>query len=123
ATLQAIRRDAEQLSRALETLVAAARQESGPPRGTADAAVAAEAVIETCTAQAGERSVDVILERPQTPIRVGVDPDVAERILQPLVENACRYGHGQVQISIDRNSDNVTYTVQDNGPGIAGRER
>ncbi|HMJ00204.1 MAG TPA: HAMP domain-containing sensor histidine kinase [Gaiellaceae bacterium] len=123
ATLQAIRRDAEQLSRALETLVAAARQESGPPRGTADAAAAAEAVIEACTAQAGERSVDVILERPQTPIRVGVDPDVAERILQPLVENACRYGHGRVQISIDRNTDNVTYTVKDDGPGIAGRER
>jgi two-component system OmpR family sensor kinase len=122
-TLQAIRQNAEQLSRALEILVAAARQESGPSRGTADAAVAAEAAIEACTALAGERSVDVVLGRPLTPIRVGVDPDVAERILQPLVENACRYAQGRVQIAIDRNTDNVTYTVRDNGPGIAGRER
>jgi len=123
ATLRAVRRDADQLSRALETLVAAARQESGPPRGTADAAVAAEAVIEACTALAGERSVEVALEQPMTPIRVGVDGDVAERILQPLVENACRYSQGRVQITIDRNTDRVTYTVRDDGPGIAERER
>src|SRR5439155_1733213 len=71
-TLQAIRRDAEQLSRALETLVAAARQEGGQPRGTADAAVAAEAAVAACTALAGERGVDVVLEPPLEPIRVGV---------------------------------------------------
>ena len=121
-TLRSIRTDAEQLSRALDTLVAAARQESDSPRGTADAADAAEAAIEACRALAGERSVDVVLEPPLAPIRLGVDADVAERILQPLVENACRYSNGRVQIAINRNTDDVTYTVRDNGPGIAEAE-
>src|SRR5439155_10373511 len=53
-TLAAIRRDADQLSRALETLVAAARQEGGPPRGTADAYSAVEAAIGGCGALAGD---------------------------------------------------------------------
>jgi two-component system, OmpR family, sensor kinase len=121
-TLEAIRRDAEQLSRALETLVAAARQEGGPPRGTADAGAAAQAVIDACRTLAGEHGVDVALEQPTRPIRVGVDPDVAERILQPLVENALRYGRGQIQIAIDRNTDKVIYTVRDDGPGITEAE-
>ncbi|MDQ2981343.1 MAG: HAMP domain-containing protein, partial [Actinomycetota bacterium] len=93
-TLAAIRRGAEQLSRALETLVAAAREEGGVPRGTADAASAAEAAIEACGKLAADRELDVALEAPARSGRVGVDSDVAERILQPLIENACRYGRG-----------------------------
>ncbi len=122
-TLEAIRRDADQLTRALETLVAAAREEGGMPRGTADAAGAAEAAIEACSGLAVDRDLDVALEAPTRPARVGVDSDVAERILQPLIENACRYGRGRVRISVDRNSDNVVFTVRDDGPGIADEER
>jgi two-component system OmpR family sensor kinase len=122
-TLEAIRRDADQLSRALETLVAAAREEGGMPRGTADAAGAAEAAIEACSSLAVDRDLDVALEAPTGPARVGVDSDVAERILQPLIENACRYGRGRVRVSVDRNSDKVVFTVRDDGPGIAGEER
>src|SRR5207237_7751062 len=73
-TLEAIRRDADQLSRALETLVAAARQETGP-RGTADALSAAEAAVEACGRLADERAVEVVVERPTTGIRGGVDSD------------------------------------------------
>src|SRR5207247_2425386 len=67
-TREAIRRDADQLSRALETLVAAARQEGGPPRGTADAYSAVEAAIGGCGALAGDGGVEVVLERPSAPI-------------------------------------------------------
>jgi signal transduction histidine kinase len=121
-TLEAIRRDAEQLSRALETLVAAARQEGAPPRGTADAFAAAKAAIQACAPLADERDVEVEVDTPATEIRVGVDSDVAERILQPLVENACRYGHGRVRISVDRNTNNVVFTIRDDGPGITAHE-
>jgi len=122
-TLEAIRRDADQLSRALETLVAAARQEGGPPRGTADAYSAVEAAIGGCGALAGDGGVEVVLERPSAPIRVGLDSDIAERILQPLVENACRYGRREVRVSLARDTNKVVYTIRDDGPGIAGHER
>jgi two-component system OmpR family sensor kinase len=122
-TLEAIRRNADQLSRALETLVAAAREEGGLPRGTADAAGAAEAAIEACSSLAADRDLDIALEAPARPARVGVDSDVAERILQPLIENACRYGRGRVRVSVDSNTDKVVFTVRDDGPGIADEER
>src|SRR5207237_1147896 len=122
-TLDAVRRDVAQLSRALETLVAAARQEGGLPRGTADASAAAEAAIEACGALAGERGVEIVFEQPPSPVRVGIDLDVAERILQPLVENACRYGRGRIRVSLARNTNKVVYTVADDGPGIEGDER
>jgi len=122
-TLEAIRRDADQLSRALETLVAAARQEGGLPRGTADAAAAAKAAIEACTSLRPDGGLEIALEAPTKPTLVGVDSDVAERILQPLIENACRYGRGHVRVLVDRNTDNVVFTVLDDGPGVVGEER
>jgi signal transduction histidine kinase len=121
-TLEAVRRDADHLSRALETLVAAARQEGGLPRGTADAGSAAEAAIGACRTLAGDRRIEVVLEQPSAPIRVGVDSDVAERILQPLIENACRYGRGRVRVSVDRDAGGVVFSVHDDGPGIAREE-
>jgi len=92
-------------------------------RGTTDAYDAAAATIEACGGLAGERRIDLELKRPRAPIRLGVDADVAERILQPLIENACRYGRVQVRVSVERNSDKVVFTVRDDGPGIAGEER
>lgn len=122
-TLEAVRRDADQLSRALETLVAAARQEGGLPRGTADAAGAATAAIEACRSLADDRDLDVALEAPADDTRVGVDSDVAERILQPLIENACRYGRNSIRVLIARNTNKVVFTVLDDGPGITDEER
>ena len=63
------------------------------------------------------------MSSPPTPIRVAVDPDLGERILQPLVENACRYGSSTVNISIERNDGAVRYTIDDDGAGVAAEER
>jgi len=52
-----------------------------------------------------------------------VDADVVERILQPLVENACRYGDSRVRISIGRRGSVVAFLVEDDGPGVAAEER
>ena len=56
-------------------------------------------------------------------LRVGVDADLAERILQPVVENACRYGSSRVRIEIDRDDSSVVYAIEDDGPGVADDER
>jgi signal transduction histidine kinase len=54
---------------------------------------------------------------------VGVDADLAARILQPVVENACRYASSRVRISIARADSTVSYAIADDGPGLADDER
>jgi signal transduction histidine kinase len=123
AALEVVQRNAQQLSRTVDALVAAARHEMAGARGTSDAyAVAAEAA-EACSGLAAERELAIELERPARPIRLGVDAELAERILQPIVENACRYGRNNVRVSIERGPTAVVYAVDDDGPGVAEAER
>ena len=118
AALEVVHRSAEQLARIVDALVAAARTESGPVKGTADAyEVAAEATA-ACAGLAAERDVLFDVEQPAHPVRLGVDPDLAERILQPVLENACRYGAKHVHVSIERRDSSVRYAVSDDGPGV-----
>ena len=121
--LELINRNAAQLTRTVEALVAAARHEAGSERGTADAyAVAAEAAA-ACADLAAERRVELELSAPGAPIRVAVEPELGERILQPLLDNACRYGASRISISIERANGGVRYTIDDDGAGVSDEER
>ncbi len=121
--LTQIHRSANQIARTVDALVAAARHEAGIARGTADAfAVAAEAA-DACAGIAAARDLAVDVEPPAHPIRLGIDHELAERILQPVVENACRYGRSSVRVSIQRRSGVVVYAVQDDGAGVNEDER
>jgi signal transduction histidine kinase len=115
---------AQQMRRILEVLLAAARAESQPaPRGTGDATAAAQAAARGSAAVAAERGIEVAITSPPTPIRVGVDEDLAERVLAPLIENGCRYGAHAVQVSVERRDGAVLITVADDGLGVAETER
>lgn len=118
AALELIHGSADQLSRTVDALVAAARYEAGGERGTADARAVAEAVARACSGLAADGNVQVDIMGPDRPVRVGVDPDLAERILQPVLENACRYGTTAVRVAIDRESSTVVYAIDDDGPGV-----
>ncbi|MGE5273754.1 MAG: sensor histidine kinase [Verrucomicrobiota bacterium] len=119
--LERILRSGQQLARTVDTLFAAAQQEGGP-HGTADCYTAALEIVDACGRAAKERGVELRLERPEPAIRVGVDEDVVERILQPVVENACKYGSTRVRISVDRRGTAVAFVVEDDGPGVAAGE-
>jgi signal transduction histidine kinase len=123
AALELIHRNAEQLARTVDALVAAARHELGEVSGSADAYVVAAEAAEACTALAGERELTIQVEPPSQPVRIGVDGDFAERILQPVIENACRYGTSRVLVSIAQSDGTVTYSVEDDGPGVGDDER
>ncbi len=118
-----VHRDAQQLARTVEALVAAARQESGAARGTADAYAIATEAVEACAGLAAQRDVDLAAEPPTAPLRIGIDGQLAERILQPVVENACRYGKHNVRVTVSRDTTRVLYVVEDDGPGIPQAER
>ena len=123
SALEIIHRSAEQLSRTVDALVAAARHEAGGVRGTADAATIAEEAAAACAGLSADRSLNVALNPPPHPLRVGVEADLAERILQPVLENACRYGSSQVSVSVANQDSTVVYTIEDDGPGVPDDER
>jgi signal transduction histidine kinase len=122
-TLELIKRNAEQLTRTIDALVAAARFEAGSRRGTADAYAVAEEAAAACAGLAVERGLSLAVEQPERPLRVGVEHDLAERILQPVLENACRYATSAVSVDIDRVGATVLYAISDDGPGVADDER
>ncbi len=53
-----------------------------------------------------------------------IDPTAATRILTNLVDNAIRHGREGGRVVVDvRNGDGVTFTVDDDGPGIPADQR
>jgi signal transduction histidine kinase len=114
---------AKQLERTLETLLAAGRAESGVARGTADATAMAQRAIEACSSIAQSRGVRVGMVAPSSRLRVGVDLDVGERVLAPIVENACRYARSRATVEVATSHGTVSFLVTDDGPGVDPRER
>ena len=123
ATLQLVHRNAEQLARIVETLVAAAQHEATEVRGTADAFAVAEETVEGVAHLAAERGLALAAERPAARFRLGLDADLAERVLHPVVENACRYGASWARVRIVRSGARISYVVEDDGPGVREDER
>jgi signal transduction histidine kinase len=122
-SLGLIQRNAGHLARTIDALVAAARYEAGGERGTADAHTVATGAAQACTSLATECALELQVVRPSRMLRIGVDADLAERIIQPVLENACHYGATRVRIAIRSENSSVVYAVEDDGPGVAADER
>jgi signal transduction histidine kinase len=121
--LGAVLANAAQLSRIVEALLAAAQQEGGSNPGVSTAASVAQAAAAGCSQLAAERGVDLEVDEPDGALRIGVEHGLAERILQPVVENACLYGHSAVRVSVARSNGAVLFMVDDDGPGVDPAER
>jgi signal transduction histidine kinase len=119
AALQLINQNAQQLTRIVGALVDAARHEASPSRATADAYSVARDAASACV----EPDLELQIAPPPHPLRVGLDADFAARILQPVLENACRYGASSVRVSIAREDGSIRYAVEDDGPGVGEEER
>lgn len=120
--LAVINESATHLTRTVDALVAAARHESGGTRGTADALAVAEAAVRGCAELAASRELDLRVDNAGVRVRLGLDRDLAERILQPVLENAYRYSEHNISVSIARQDSTVVYTVVDDGVGVAPDE-
>jgi signal transduction histidine kinase len=55
-------------------------------------------------------------------LAVRVDADLLERVLSPLLENACRHANSHVTVAIEEQDGTVTLTVEDDGPGILEKD-
>jgi two-component system OmpR family sensor kinase len=117
--LMAIGRSAEQMTRTVDALVAAARQESSPTRGAADARASITRAIEATRPTGRDDVIVPRLEIPRSDIRIAADQDVIERIVAPLLENACKHAFSDASVSVSRNGQSVLIVVSDDGPGIS----
>jgi two-component system, OmpR family, sensor kinase len=117
--LAAIGRSAEQMTRTVEALVAVARSDGAALRGTADADEAIQHALESTRPARGRRGVEPLIRAVGEPLRLGTDADVVERILAPLIENACRHASSSVEIAVAREGTTAVITVADDGDGVA----
>jgi signal transduction histidine kinase len=116
--LATVLRNTEQMSTAIEVLVSAAQQENVLARGRSRADAVLRDVAETCSALAAERGVELSVATLPTPLDLGVDLDIAVRILQPVVENACKFATSRASLSAERGQNGVLIRVDDDGPGV-----
>ncbi len=119
--IAAIADRARQLQRTLDTLLAAERAELDPV-GIAEATEVAQRAKAACEPVAAERGLDLAVEDGRS-LRIGIDAEIAERVLAPLVENACRYARTQVIIAVRDGGERIEYVVSDDGPGVQPDER
>ena len=111
------------MNRTLETLLAAARAEMDDHHATSDAAACLRSAAAGCESLAAQHGIEMILTAPRTPVRVAAEADLVERILAPLLENACRYARHAVRVSVARDPAGALITVDDDGPGVPADDR
>jgi signal transduction histidine kinase len=113
---------ADDVARTLDALLAGARAEA-EGSGPSDAVAPARAAADECGHLAAGRGIEVRVEQRADSARVETTPELVERALHPLLENACRYANGLVTVSVGRENGSVVYRVVDDGPGVAEHER
>jgi signal transduction histidine kinase len=106
----------------LETLLAAARAELRPHRTATDAGACARAAAQACTTLAAKTGVAIETPTPHANLKIAVDALLIERILAPLLENACRYARHQIRILVEGDGASILYIVEDDGPGVSPEE-
>lgn len=111
--LEAIARSAGQMTRTVDALVAAARQEAGLSRATSDVRDAVRAAAE---------GAPVAVSLPPEPVPVAAGAELVRRMVEPLLQNALRYGRPPVTVEVARSGRRATVRVLDAGPGVAVEE-
>lgn len=114
--------DARQMQGVIDTLLAVSRSEINTRSGTADASDVATSVVRSLTPPtASGLSIDVHSE--DRPLRVGVDAELAERVLAPVVANALQFANHHAAVQICAVDSAVEFRVSDDGPGVPPEER
>jgi signal transduction histidine kinase len=115
----ALSRSADQMSRILETLMTAARAGAELQPGRTLLAPVFERLADGFGASAGGRGVRLEVARAAGDVAVGLDGDVVERIVAPLLDNAARLATSRVGLDATRRDGRVLVSVRDDGPGVA----
>jgi two-component system heavy metal sensor histidine kinase CusS len=115
--LEAIALNAVEMEAILDTLMKAARADAGLDRGRTPLGPLLDRVAERWRPALADGGITLDVVAPAG-VDVGVDADVAERILTPMLQNAERHAAGRVLLSAERADGAVLVHVDDDGPGI-----
>jgi signal transduction histidine kinase len=118
-----VERSAEQMSGILETLMAAARAEAQLEAGRSELGRVLDQVAEGWAPALAERHLELEVRRPPAPMMAGVDAEVVERIVAPLLDNARRYARSRVVLSAAAHDGAIVVSVADDGPGVPAADR
>ncbi len=122
--LDAIRASATQMTRTVEALVSEARTQANGQRGSCELSAVLATVVSASRENARLHGCRIDVEEPTPRVRVGANAELVERIVQPIVENACRYGSSQVRIGVAlAGASRVELRISDDGSGIDDDER
>lgn len=123
ASLEAVHRNADQMTRTVDALISVARQEAGLSRATSDAREALRNATTSVQDEAEAAGIDIRVSVPAEPVTVAIEHELVERIVQPLLDNAVRYGKRTVSVGLVRNGKMATIEVVDDGAGVSTEER
>jgi signal transduction histidine kinase len=115
--LRGIARNAAQMRRTIDALLDAARLESDAPHGSSAVRDVAERAVDETRAVADERGLQIDVEVPSA-LHVGIDAAYAERVLAPLLDNACNHARSRIRVTAVRANGSVVLAVSDDGPGV-----
>jgi signal transduction histidine kinase len=118
----AIARSANQMNEILETLMAAARADAGLGTGRSELATTLQSLRRRWEESAAA-PVALELDTGGSRLVAGVDREVIERILSPLLENGRRHARSRVRVDARSLDGRLVVTVTDDGPGIPADAR
>lgn len=122
--LQTIQKHSRRLEALIEDLLSISALESQQARLNFDAiplTAAAATVVDELAAQAGEKSITVVVEIPADLPTVRADDHRLHQVFFNLLDNAVKYTGtgGRVILTAKASGDMIEVCVADNGPGIA----
>jgi signal transduction histidine kinase len=115
--LRAIASNTDEMGAILETLMKAARADAGLELGRAALGPLLHRVAARWRPALAARGIALEVAVADG-IDVGVDAELAERILTPLLHNAERHAAARVRLSAERAQTSVVIHLDDDGPGI-----
>jgi signal transduction histidine kinase len=117
-------RESKRMRRLLEDMLWLARFDAAAaPQATepVDLGVLATQAVDRFAAVAETRRLRLGVHVPTTQVLVAASPDLLDRLIGVLLDNACKYApeEGTVDVTVAAGGSRATVTVDDSGPGIA----
>ncbi|GAA0969425.1 HAMP domain-containing sensor histidine kinase [Acrocarpospora macrocephala] len=110
----------DRMTNALDTLLGLAQHNIRPSDGTTPAGQVARDALASVGDRAG--GLRMTLDLDGDDFLVGCDHDVVLRMVQPLLDNAVRFGRSAVTLRVRKEAGGVLFAVRDDGPGFGADE-
>jgi signal transduction histidine kinase len=125
---QRVDRESKRMRRLLEDMLWLARFDAAqatPSAEPVDLGVLAIRAADRFAAVAETRQLDLRVATPPSQVVMSAAPDLLDRLLGVLLDNACKYAPegGIVALTVGLDAGRATVTVDDSGPGVPEAER